>query len=397
MFRNASRINHDCESNAHNTWNQIIQRYTVHALRDIEPGEEITINYTCYRFCLYTREERQRILREKYAFTYSCRLYSLPPKKSQEHDAMVVRWREEKNRVLEGLDPANLIMDEDDDWSDDIESSDDDVAESLDGDDGLGRRTHRGSDKPRQDCTALLWNVEEAIRSYTDQGLDVALPEAFEMAAAICALHGDVARATVLYQRAGQAWETIEGADGDNAVQCHYVSLDPHEWVTGVFSDWETTSHDIPAHGNLDSDTFQAWLWRKRVTQTVEPLPNQNKQPATTTEPDQRTESRETPALEGTPVSKNPGLQRESKITPAPTKTKPTGQVQPQQFADFRNFKHFPTVGSLPQEDELNLRYYREKGLAYQPKHHWCFLGQKPHKSGSRRPFWQSLLGFLLH
>ena len=39
VFRDASRINHDCENNSHNSWNERIKRYTVHSLRDIEEGE----------------------------------------------------------------------------------------------------------------------------------------------------------------------------------------------------------------------------------------------------------------------------------------------------------------------------------------------------------------------
>lgn len=45
VFALASRINHHCDSNAHNSWNEDTERYTVHASRDIKAGEEITINY----------------------------------------------------------------------------------------------------------------------------------------------------------------------------------------------------------------------------------------------------------------------------------------------------------------------------------------------------------------
>jgi len=45
IFLDACRINHACNNNAQKSWNENIKRHTVHALRDIEKGEEITIYY----------------------------------------------------------------------------------------------------------------------------------------------------------------------------------------------------------------------------------------------------------------------------------------------------------------------------------------------------------------
>ena len=45
LFPEASRINHSCRHNSQNTWNENIGRLTIHALRDIEEGEEVTITY----------------------------------------------------------------------------------------------------------------------------------------------------------------------------------------------------------------------------------------------------------------------------------------------------------------------------------------------------------------
>lgn len=60
-------------------------------------------------------------------------------------------------------------------------------------------------------------------------------------------------------------------------------------------------------------------------------------------------------------------------------------------FADFRNFKHFPTWGKFPVEDDLDLRYYGDMGgNVYGPKRHWCFLaeivGVVPCDDGSEGP-----------
>ena len=75
LFLEASRINHSCRHNAQNTWNENIERLTVHALRDIEEREEVTISYLAN-----TEEytEQQRFLKERFKFDCKCELYSLP-------------------------------------------------------------------------------------------------------------------------------------------------------------------------------------------------------------------------------------------------------------------------------------------------------------------------------
>jgi hypothetical protein len=45
VFAELSRANHACRPNAQQTWNEDLKLETLHALHDISPGEEITINY----------------------------------------------------------------------------------------------------------------------------------------------------------------------------------------------------------------------------------------------------------------------------------------------------------------------------------------------------------------
>jgi hypothetical protein len=45
IFPNAARFNHCCNPNACFTWNPRIEQETIHAMRDIEKDEEITISY----------------------------------------------------------------------------------------------------------------------------------------------------------------------------------------------------------------------------------------------------------------------------------------------------------------------------------------------------------------
>ena len=45
MFPHAARFNHSCNPNACFSWNSAIGKETIHSMRDIKAGEEITISY----------------------------------------------------------------------------------------------------------------------------------------------------------------------------------------------------------------------------------------------------------------------------------------------------------------------------------------------------------------
>jgi SET domain len=83
LFLEASRINHSCRHNAQNTWNENIGQLTIHTLRDIEAGQEITISYLAS-----TSEyaDRQRFLKESFKFECKCELCSLPPAQRKQSD-----------------------------------------------------------------------------------------------------------------------------------------------------------------------------------------------------------------------------------------------------------------------------------------------------------------------
>ena len=64
----ASRINHSCIPNAHFSWNDSTKRITVHAVKDIPMGEEVTISYCP---AIRTFKGRQSSLKP-YVFTCRC-------------------------------------------------------------------------------------------------------------------------------------------------------------------------------------------------------------------------------------------------------------------------------------------------------------------------------------
>ncbi|MCJ1269911.1 hypothetical protein MMC22_009804 [Lobaria immixta] len=70
IFLEACCINHACDNNAQKHWNGNIKRHTVHALRDIDKGEEVTIYYLGVH---KNREARNKALQTKFGFV---RLYN---------------------------------------------------------------------------------------------------------------------------------------------------------------------------------------------------------------------------------------------------------------------------------------------------------------------------------
>ncbi|RFN50422.1 set domain-containing protein 5 [Fusarium flagelliforme] len=75
-------INHSCCANAHNSWNERLEQETINAIRDIEPGEEITIPYDHGG----PSTTRRPWLKEKFGFDCSCQLCLLPPADLEKSD-----------------------------------------------------------------------------------------------------------------------------------------------------------------------------------------------------------------------------------------------------------------------------------------------------------------------
>lgn len=72
VFETTSRINHSCVPNVHHSYNPSLQKQTVHAERDISPGEELCTTYFGGPDTYYLRSQRIEILRSDYGFTCAC-------------------------------------------------------------------------------------------------------------------------------------------------------------------------------------------------------------------------------------------------------------------------------------------------------------------------------------
>ncbi|EXL42834.1 hypothetical protein FOCG_15277 [Fusarium oxysporum f. sp. radicis-lycopersici 26381] len=209
IFLAACRINHACDNNAQKAWNEGIKRHTVHALRDIDKGEEITITYVGI---LNNRRTRQEALRKKFKFTCSY---------PEARDARIGR-------------------------------------------DGLVRIL---SDPKR-----VLGYVDQQVRLYNEQTLDdVGLPRAFFDAAQITVAHGDLARARVFTERAAAGWLVLEGDDSPRVLNAKKLAQDPSSHDTyGNSTAWRTAVDDVPQ--GLDSNEFENWIWKREKENELEQL-----------------------------------------------------------------------------------------------------------------------------
>ena len=88
VYPTICRVNHSCLPNAHNSWNCETRCETIHSIRYIKSGEEITISY-------YDRggpsDSRRTYLKDSFGFDCSCGLCSLPSADLQISDARRMR------------------------------------------------------------------------------------------------------------------------------------------------------------------------------------------------------------------------------------------------------------------------------------------------------------------
>lgn len=200
LFLDASRINHSCRHNAHNTWNENIGELTVHALRDIDPGQGITISYlpSTSEFA-----ERQRHLKEKFKFKCKCELCSLPVVKRELSDKRLTNIQGIDRFIgaalLDGVDPVAALN---------ILRMMFDLFEEED-----------------------IWDGRVA-RAYKD-AFDIAME------------NDDAPRARIFATRAYEAWCLIEGEDSITTIKmkraADQLSAQPPE--------------------GLDKAKFENWLW----------------------------------------------------------------------------------------------------------------------------------------
>ncbi|KAF4633788.1 hypothetical protein G7Y89_g4333 [Cudoniella acicularis] len=216
LFPEASRINHACVPNCQHTWNDNIGEETIHAVRHISKGEEITISYADTG----PFESRRHSLKESFGFECTCELCSLP-----EIARAVGDHRQSEIKRLD-----DLISD--------------------------GSRLLSHPDKCLEDVHTLLTLLEAENITNTQT------PRAYHDAFQIAIIHGDQARAKVFAQR---AYEATLCCEGDNSPRTAYVkSLVAKPAADRLFrtsNRWRLSENMIPEI--LEGERVEAWVWRR--------------------------------------------------------------------------------------------------------------------------------------
>ncbi len=217
IFLDASRINHACIQNAQNSWNEDLQRLTIHAIRDIDEGEEITIMYIPDRA---NRSARQLVLHRDFRFTCSCPLCALTGPQlglSNERLDEILRL----DRVIG--DPNRIV------------------------------------NSPLQ----ALHDVRKLLRLCEEEGInDATIPRAYYDAFQIAIMNGDLARATVFVERAATTRAVLEGHDSPTVRRHRKLAKTPFQHAShGCASQWKTSINDVPS--GASAEAFSAWLWKE--------------------------------------------------------------------------------------------------------------------------------------
>ncbi|KAJ6096545.1 SET domain-containing protein [Penicillium sp. IBT 16267x] len=222
-----SRINHSCDNNAQKDWNENIKRHTIHALRDINEGDEITVYYLAVH---NSRQVRQEALRAKFKFSCSCRLCSLPPKEIKKND-----------EILEEIDRLDRLV---------------------------GQRGLKGIlSSPLQ----TLRYLHREYQLYNMTGLDdPGLSRVYLDAAQVVIAHGDLARGHTFAERAVRGWRISSGGDSRNVIEYSSLSQNPSQLpLYGMSMHWKMEIDDIP--NTLESTEFEDWLWRREKSPRLRP------------------------------------------------------------------------------------------------------------------------------
>jgi hypothetical protein len=84
IFRNISRTNHSCVPNSQGNFNTAIGKFTIHAVKAIEPDEEITLSYLDEHGAL--RDARQARLYDHYGFMCQCPICDISTPRGKESE-----------------------------------------------------------------------------------------------------------------------------------------------------------------------------------------------------------------------------------------------------------------------------------------------------------------------
>ncbi|MCJ1479852.1 hypothetical protein MMC06_000006 [Schaereria dolodes] len=238
-----ARLNHDCHPNACATVNIQTRRVTVHSIRQIKKGEEITITYIEHTLPL---TDRQEFLSKFYNFNCNCSLCRLEddaegPKKLLEEK--LFRWHQAfgdqdfskpiwiSDRARMKIHELRMILQEQDFIVDNPEA-----------------------------CLVAAEKLFRLLRAEIAPAPVFA--HFFAQAFKLVILHGDLARGRKFAELAHRYLLVIQGEDGIEAGIWKVYQEDPSQWPGPVVSEkWKTAVEDGP--GDVGQKERAHWLWRK--------------------------------------------------------------------------------------------------------------------------------------
>lgn len=218
VYANICFINDTCIPNSHNNWNSKTGLETIHAIRDIKAGEEITISYEA------REPARQRLikLRDAFGFDCKCELCSRPATELQESDARRIKIKQ--------LDEAI-------------------------GDPG---RTMNVPHRAIADCHEML----DLILQEYGGSLPPLEARLYYDAFQISIIHSDQARASAFARKAFEARLICDGEDSPETVKMKSLIHNPsHHQSFGVSKKWRTMKTGVPK--GLKEKEFEEWLWKR--------------------------------------------------------------------------------------------------------------------------------------
>lgn len=212
-------INHSCIPNSHNNWNENEKHETIHAIRPIKAGEEITISYDHGG----PSTERRDFLRESFNFDCSCSRCSGSSSELQDSDT--------RRRLIRSLDDA------------------------------IGDPTNmmRRPNESLSNCLKLL----QILKAEFDDGAGPLNARLYYDAFQVSIAHGDLARASIFADKAYQARVVCEGEDSPETQRVKAFALKPAAHASyGLCSmKWRTRKETVPK--GLDVVQFEKWLFRQ--------------------------------------------------------------------------------------------------------------------------------------
>lgn len=211
-------INHSCVPNAHHSWNSDLECETIHAVRYIEAGEEITISYDNGS----PSGERHAHLKKAFGFDCSCSLCSLP--------LPGLRISDSRRHQIQLLDDAI----------------------------GNPDRVMKCPGACLADCLSLLQVLKDEYQGNPGVLSARLYYDAFQ----ISITHGDQARASVFAERAYKSRVLCEGDDSPETLKVKNLTKNPAGHRNfGVSMRWRTAKSQVPR--GLSTDAFEEWLWRQ--------------------------------------------------------------------------------------------------------------------------------------